>query len=130
MRGMPEERRELITHVIERLIWATGQIRHRFSTISEVNDFLDTDEGIEKLDSICMQLINIGEALKQVDKLSDKRLLSKYPSIEWKNVMGMRDIITHHYFDIDAEIVFNVCEEHIPELEKSLIQIKNDLASE
>jgi uncharacterized protein with HEPN domain len=130
MRSMPEERRELITHVIERLIWATGQIRHRFSTISEVNDFLDTDEGIEKLDSICMQLINIGEALKQVDKLSDKRLLSHYPAIEWKSVMGMRDIVTHHYFDIDAEIVFNVCEEHIPKLEETLIQIKNDLSGE
>lgn len=30
--------------------------------------------------------------------------------------MGMRDIITHHYFDIDSETVFTVCDEHIPEL--------------
>jgi len=62
-----------------------------------------------------MQLINIGEALKQVDKITDKSLLKRYPEVEWKKVMGMRDVITHHYFDIDAETVFTVCDEHIAE---------------
>lgn len=41
-------------------------------------------------------------------------LLDKYPAIEWKKIMGMRDILSHHYFDIDAEIVFtfvmNICQ--------------------
>ena len=73
-----------------------------------------------------MQLINIGEALKQVDKITGKELLKNYPSIEWKKVMGMRDIITHHYFDIDAETVFTVCDDHIPELEKVISVIRND----
>lgn len=40
----------------------------------------------------------------------------------------MRDIITHHYFDIDAETVFTVCDEHVPVLEKTLKTIRNDLA--
>jgi len=40
--------------------------------------------------------------------------------------MGMRDIITHHYFDIDAETVFTVCEEHIPELKKVTTEIRDD----
>lgn len=63
-----------------------------------------------------MQFINVGEVLKQIDKITGKKLLIKYSIIEWKKVMGMRDIITHHYFDIDAETVFTVCEERIPEL--------------
>jgi len=64
--------------------------------------------------------------LKQVDKITGKELLKNYPSIEWKKVMGMRDIITHHYFDIDAETVFTVCDDHIPELEKVISVIRND----
>jgi len=28
----------------------------------------------------------------------------------------MRDIITHHYFDLDAEIVYDVCKNEIPKL--------------
>ncbi|MCU0285052.1 MAG: DUF86 domain-containing protein [Acidobacteria bacterium] len=45
-----------------------------------------------------------------------KSLLNKYPEIDWKKVMGMRDMITHHYFDLDAEVVFDVCESHIDDL--------------
>lgn len=125
---MSDDDRELIHAIIDNLLWALDQINKRFKGIGTAADFLETDRGLEKLDAICMQLINIGEALKQIDKISEKHLLHKYPEIEWKRVMGMRDIITHHYFDIDAEIVFTVCEEHIPELETVIRQIKNDLS--
>lgn len=95
--------RELVISILDNILWALEQIEKRFSGINASDDFLDSDEGLTKLDSICMQLINIGEALKQIDKVTDKSLLFMYPKIEWKKVMGMRDIITHHYFDIDSE---------------------------
>jgi uncharacterized protein with HEPN domain len=90
-------------------------------------DFLKDDPGIEKLDSICMQLINTGEALKEIDKLTEGSLLSNYPDIDWKKAKGMRDIITHHYFDIDAETVFVVCKERISEMQKVIQKIVADL---
>lgn len=61
---------------------------------------------MEKLDAICMQLIAIGEALKNLDKITNDSLLPNYPQIDWKKVKGMRDIISHHYFDIDAEAIY------------------------
>lgn len=45
------------------------------------------------------------EALKQVDKLTGAKLLVKYPEIDWKKAKGMKDIVAHHYFDVDAEAV-------------------------
>lgn len=119
--------RELVITILDNILWALEQIEKRFRGIDTPDNFLDDDEGLTKLDGICLQLINIGEALKQVDKVTDKSLLSKYPQIEWKKVMGMRDIITHHYFDIDSETVFNVCDEHIPELKHTVITIKKDV---
>lgn len=74
-----------------------------------------------------MQLINIGEALKQIDKVAGPEFLEKFNGIDWKKAKGMRDIITHHYFDIDAEIVFSVCSEHLPEMEIIVSQILEDL---
>ena len=44
-----------------------------------------------------MQLIAVGESLKNLDKITSKKVLSNYPEIDWKKVMGMRDIISHHY---------------------------------
>ena len=74
-----------------------------------------------------MQLINIGEALKQIDKLTEAKLLANYLEIDWKKAKGMRDIITHHYFDIDSEAVFVVCSEHIPEMRRVIKKILEDL---
>ncbi len=41
---------------------------------------------------------------------------------------GMRDIIVHHYFDIDAEVIYKTLREDIPELLKTLITIQQDLS--
>jgi uncharacterized protein with HEPN domain len=114
--------RELTAEIFRNIIWAIEQITQRFQAIETSEDFIKDDQGLEKLDSICMQLINIGEALKEIDKLTEGKLLVKYPAVDWKKAKGMRDIITHHYFDIDAEIVFTVCSEHLPEM-KSVLEI-------
>jgi uncharacterized protein with HEPN domain len=44
-------------------------------------EFTSSDEGTEKLDSICMQLIAIGESLKNLDKITSKNLLSNYMEV-------------------------------------------------
>ena len=51
----------------------------------------------------------------------------RYPQIEWKRVMGMRDVLTHHYFDLDAEIVYSVCENHIEELVRTVQRMLTEL---
>jgi len=117
----------LVVGILKNILWSLEQIAKRFQSIQSSVDFLKDDSGIEKLDSICMQLINTGEALKEIDKLTEGSLLSNYPDIDWKKAKGMRDIITHHYFDIDAETVFVVCKERIPEMEKVIQKIVNDL---
>jgi len=126
--------RELTAEIIRNIIWAIEQITKRFQAIETSEDFIKDDQGLEKLDSICMQLINIGEALKEIDKLTEGKLLVKYPAVDWKKAKGMRDIITHHYFDIDAETVFTVCSEHLPEmksvLERILLEIEENIGNE
>lgn len=119
--------RELLLADISNINWALEQIAKRFQPIHSSDDFLKDDSGLEKLDSICMQLINIGEVLKQIDKRTDSRLLLKYPEIDWKKAKGMRDIITHHYFDIDAETIYTVCLEHVPAMAAVMQKILHDL---
>ena len=119
--------KELAKDILKNIKWALDQIIKRFQGINSGDDFLKDDTGLEKLDSICMQLINIGEALKQVDKITGQKLLLNYPAVDWKKAKGMRDIITHHYFDIDAETVYVVCIEHIPFMRKAIENILNDL---
>lgn len=71
---------------------------------------------MERLESTCMLLIAVGESIKGIDKLTNKELLTQFPEIDWKGAMGIRDIIAHHYFDLDAEIVYNVVKTNLPDM--------------
>ena len=72
------------------------------------------------LDAVCMNLIALGEAVKNHDKVSDGELLPKYNQIQWGGIMRMRDKIAHHYFEVDAEVVLLTVKKDIP-LVKSII---------
>ncbi len=110
----------LVREIVNQMLEGIERIERRFNGIGNPNDFASSNEGIDRLDAICMMLIAIGESCKHLDKITDGTLFVKYPEIDWKGVKGIRDIISHHYFDINSEIVYSVCKKHIPELKKAL----------
>ena len=116
----------LAREILRQMTWSTLTIVKRFEPIASPADFTASDEGMEKLDAICMQLIALGESAKRLDRLTDGRLLARYPEVEWKRVMGMRDVISHHYFDLDAEVVYAVCADHIGTLSGILQRMASD----
>jgi uncharacterized protein with HEPN domain len=121
--------RELALEILSQISRAAGTILQRFEPINRPRDFTDSPAGMEKRDGICMLLIAIGEGLKNLDKVTQGSLLPKYPQIDWKKAKGLRDILSHHYFDVNAEAIFNVCEDHVGELKDTVDSIVRDLAS-
>ncbi len=119
--------KNFIMEIIEQILASIKKIERRFININSSDDFLDSDEGLDMLDSICMQLIAIGESVKNIDKITHSRLLINYPEVDWKGVKGVRDIISHHYFDLDAEAIFNICDKKIEPLAQILNVVVNDL---
>ena len=119
----------LVLEVLMQIHEAAETILQRFQPISTVSDYTDTAEGREKLDAVCMLLIAIGESLKKVDKITNNSLLVNYPQIEWKKVKGMRDIISHQYFDVNAEAIYDVCDTKIEPLIQAVRSIIEDLKS-
>lgn len=105
---------ELVKEILRQILWSAQTIAKRFAPITSPEDFVASESGLEKLDAICMQLIAIGESVKHLDKVTTGGLLFRYPQIKWKRVMGMRDVLNHHYFDLDAEVVYAVPSHSIP----------------
>lgn len=118
---------QIIESLLKKIFQTVERILANSETITSPSFYLLTPSGMERLESTCMLLIAIGEGVKGVDKLTDKKLLSFYPEMDWKGVMGMRDIIAHHYFDLDAEIVYDVIKHYLPKLKDVLQQIIDDL---
>lgn len=95
-------------------------IEERFKIIDTPDMFVNNPEGVLLLDSIAMRLQVIGELTKKIHKI-DTSLLDEYTEVEWNKIIKLREIISHHYEMIDHEIIFDICENHIPLL-KSTIQ--------
>ncbi len=68
----------------------------------------------------------IGEAAKQVT--AENRL--KYAQVPWRNWAGLRDKLTHAYFEVDLEIVFKTANDHIPVLLTTVEQMLEDFGNE
>lgn len=75
-------------------------------------DFDDLTANQEKQDAILRRITIIGEATKRLSR--DFR--EQHPGIPWKNIAGMRDVITHDYDEIDLAEVWTVIHENLPEL--------------
>ena len=104
---------ELLKFILESI----GMIKDRFVGINSSDDFMYSRDGMMKLDSISMRLQSIGEALKNIDKRDREFLLEVANKTYWSNIIRTREIISHHYIDIDSETVFMICDEQIDELE-------------
>ena len=70
-------------------------------------------------DAVLMNFVVIGE---MVAKISEN-LQNSYPEIEWINIKGFRNLVAHDYFGIDAEEVWQLINDELPELYKQISEI-------
>lgn len=101
-------------------------ILDRTGNLKSYMDFVNDDEALERFDSVMMRLQVIGELLKSIDKKVPD-ILKAYPEINWKQAVGLRDIISHQYLEIDEEEIFGICKNDIPKLAIAIDKIISDL---
>jgi uncharacterized protein with HEPN domain len=77
-------------------------------------------------DAIIHNFMIIGEATKQIPD----NLRSQYPHIPWREIAGMRDIITHTYFTINSRIVWNVICQDLAPLQQCIELIQQNNSSQ
>ena len=120
-------KREMALGCLKDIQKALALIEERSAIVTHVNDFLCSPEGMLRLDALCMNLIALGESVKNLDKITNGELLNWYPETYWKGIMRIRDKIAHHYFDIDAEIVLATLKKDISPLSRTIDRIIKDL---
>jgi len=127
MESISSENLPIVLHTLNQIELAIERLQERTKNVHTADDFLSTPGGMEKLDAACMVLIAIGESIKNLDKVSEGKLLPTYPNIPWKKVMGIRDIMAHHYFEVDADVVFEVINKELEPLKKALRFFKEQI---
>ncbi|MDJ1168189.1 MULTISPECIES: HepT-like ribonuclease domain-containing protein [Roseofilum] len=75
-------------------------------------DSQSLSSNLEKQDAILRRITIIGEATKRLSK----EFRQLHSSIPWKEIAGMRDVITHDYDEVDIDEVWKVVSENLPQL--------------
>ena len=76
-----------------------------------------------KQSAIIREIEIIGEAVRNISK----NLKNKHPEIEWKEIVGTRDKMIHHYFGVDLNIIWNIIKNNLPDLKNKILKIKKDI---
>jgi uncharacterized protein with HEPN domain len=84
----------------------------------------DTDEVLQN--AVLHWIEIIGEAARGV---SDK-VRATHPEVPWRVMTDMRNRVTHGYFDIDLDVVWNTVTRDLPKLQESVTRILSELDSE
>lgn len=104
---------EHMPRAIDRILRFAPVDRHGF----------DSDE--MRRDSIERNLITLGDAATRVPR----EFQDAHPEIPWRQIIGMRNVLTHDYEDIDPGIVWNAVAKDIPLLRDSIAVLRASASS-
>lgn len=90
--------------------------------IFSVEDYYSTQTGMQLLAANCTLITAIGEGINRINRVLPGYLSAYFPEIPWKAVIGMRNHIAHGYFELDADLIFEVIKEEIPILKETIVK--------
>lgn len=96
---------------------------HQIRKYTKGMDFEEFKNSRITIDAVIRNFEIIGEASKHVpDSLKEK-----YPALPWKQMYGLRNYVTHEYFGIDLENIWEIITNNLPENIEDLSEIiKNE----
>jgi len=111
---MPRDSRVYLDDILD----ATRKITVYTGSLSKAA-FLEDEK---TLDAVVRNLEVIGEAVKKLPE----NLRAKHSAVEWKKIAGLRDILIHEYFGLDAEIVWDIVQNKVPALDREVRTMLNE----
>jgi uncharacterized protein with HEPN domain len=97
-------------------------LRHILDAVHRVEEYTkngkdDFFASYKTQDATQYNLQIIGEAVRHLPE----DLLLQFATIPWKEIVGMRHLLVHEYFQVETELIWNVVEKDLPTLKSVII---------
>lgn len=105
------------------------RLNHILDAINEVEAYLINTDFNHFLNNSMMrfacikQMEIIGEASNHISE----EVKNEFTGIEWKQIIGMRNVFVHEYFGVDSSLVWEIIKNDLPELKVKIITILNTM---
>lgn len=100
-------------------------IKHILNAITDIEESTrnlskkEFEENKDVKDATVRRIEIIGEAVKNLPDA----FRNKYSEVPWKEIVGTRDKMIHHYFGVDLNIVWDIVKKDLPDLKKKVNEI-------
>src|SRR5690606_15040779 len=91
----------------------------RIAEYVEGYDFEDFQKDYKTADAVIRNFEIIGEASKNLDP----KIKEKYPMLPWQEMYYLRNRVSHEYFGIDYEVIWEVVTNYLPDNKFQIDQI-------
>jgi uncharacterized protein with HEPN domain len=97
---------------LQHIVLALDEIRGYTKEVS----FEDFSKNSMMLNATLRQMEIIGEASNRLSA----DMLESNPQVEWAKIVGLRNLIIHEYFAVDADIVWKIIHNNLPVFEAQI----------
>jgi len=88
-----------------------------FDAIEQIEKYAVQDrEAFESSELIQVWHVRHLQVIGEAARTLSSGFKDKHPQIPWTRIVGMRNILVHHYFEIDLPVVWEVVEHELPQL--------------
>lgn len=101
----PEDRK--YGFYLEDILISMGRIQEYIGAL----EFIQFKQRYMIVDAVIRNFEIIGEASKHIPD----SITNKYPEIPWKKMYGLRNAVTHEYFGIDYEMIWEIAKKELPQ---------------
>lgn len=103
-------------------------IRHIYDCIGWINEYVQGGKEAffqdrKTQDAVIRNLEVIGQAVKD---LGTDGLTASHPETPWPQIAATRNFLAHQYLGVDLTLIWNIVEQHLPQMEQQIIAIAKD----
>jgi len=110
-------------------------LAHILQAIERINTYTDDVDEVGFLenemvqDAVIRNIEIIGEAARNIEKYHPE-FASEHPNVPWADMYWMRNRVSHGYFSVDLEVIWNTIQRDLPELKQQTKDVLQQLVDQ